>query len=272
VNELHPHPSYIRHQLSVSTSQLTVLAEKGDLAFRDPLTTTQDGAILDGYARWTLARKQGRETLLCIQYELDEVEALCWILSSHRRSNGLNAFSRILLALELEPSFREKARSNQQAGGQNKGSSKLTEPETVDVRSEIADAAGASVGNVSKVKQLMQTVQPDVRQALLRGDISIHRAWEWSKLPPQKQREALWIYQSKRSVRKAARALISPHRPENLPSIPDLENLLRRLSALEYDERSQISVAVIKAPGNTVFVTEDLIQALRPYQESIPHA
>src|SRR5437762_7550704 len=121
VDQLHPHPSYIRHQLSVSTSQLTVLAELGDLAFRDPLTITRDGTIVDGHARWTVARKQGRATLLCVQYELDEVQALCWILSCHRRSNGLNAFSRILLALELEPSFREKARSNQQAGGQNKG-------------------------------------------------------------------------------------------------------------------------------------------------------
>jgi len=270
VDELHPHPSYIRHQVSVSIFQLTVLAEKGDLAFRDPLTTTQDGSILDGYARWTLARKQGRETLLCVQYELDEMEALCWILSSHRPSNGLNAFSRILLALELEPSFREKARSNQQGGGHNKGSSKLTEPETMDVRSEIAEAAGVSVGNVSKVKQLILTVQPELRQALLTGDIRIHRAWGWSKLPSQKQREALWIHQSKRALRKAACALVSQHRPENLPSVPDLDNLLRRVSALEHGKRGQICVAIINAPGKTLFITEELVQALPPYQEQIP--
>jgi len=58
----------------------------------------------------------------------------------HRRSNGLNAFSRILLALELELDFKKKARSNQRSGGQAKGSSNLTEADRVDVRSEIAAA------------------------------------------------------------------------------------------------------------------------------------
>src|SRR5204863_5125060 len=145
---------------------------------------------------------------MCMEYELTEPESLYWLLERHRRSNGLNDFIRILLALELEPWLKNKARLNQQIGGQDKGSSKLTEAETVDVRSEIASVAGVSVGNVSKVKQLMLTLQPDLRQALLRGDISIHRAWGWSKETPQKQREALWIYLSKGAIRKTARALV----------------------------------------------------------------
>jgi hypothetical protein len=70
---------------------------------------------------------------------------------------GFNAFCRIFLALDLEPWLREKARLNQSAGGQNKGSSKLTEAQRVDVRSQIAAAAGVSVGNVTKVQQLITT-------------------------------------------------------------------------------------------------------------------
>ena len=101
VDEVHPHPSYIRHRLAVSASKLSALAERGDLAFREPLLITQDRTIVDGYARWELARLQGRQTLPCIEYELTEAEALHWLLQKHLRSNGLNAYSRILLALEL---------------------------------------------------------------------------------------------------------------------------------------------------------------------------
>ena len=157
LDELNPHPSYVRHHLAVPASQLSALAERGDRAFLEPLMITQDRTILDGYARLELARLHGRATLPCIEYELTESEALHWLLQKHRRSSGLNDFTRILLALELEPWFKEKARSNQQAGGRQKGSSKLTEAGRLDVRSEIAAAAGVSVGNVTKVKQVTTT-------------------------------------------------------------------------------------------------------------------
>src|SRR5438046_9989205 len=107
---------------------------------------------------------------MCMEYELTERESLYWLLERHRRSSGLNDFIRILLALELEPWLKNKARLNQQIGGQDKGSSKLTEAETVDVRSEIASVAGVAVGDVRKVKQLIGTASPHVRTALRSGD------------------------------------------------------------------------------------------------------
>jgi hypothetical protein len=194
---------------------------------------TQDRTILDGYARLELARRRGRATLPCIAYELTESEALHWLLQKHRRSNGLNDFSRILLALELEPWFKEKARANQRAGGRQKGSSKLTEAGRLDVRSEIAAAAGVSVGNVTKVKQLTITAHSDLLQALRSREISIHRAWGWSKAPPERQREELRFYQSQRGIKKTIRLMVSRHRPKSLPAGPDLCNLARQLSALE---------------------------------------
>ena len=111
VAELHPHPSYMRHHFTVPASKLSVLAERGALAFREPLVITQDGTIVDGYARLELARLIARQTLPCIEYELTEAEALRLLLPRHLHSNGLNAFSRVLLALDLEPSLREKALS-----------------------------------------------------------------------------------------------------------------------------------------------------------------
>ena len=137
LDELNPHPSYVRHHVTVSASQLTMLIEFGDHAFRDPLVITRNGTILDGYAQYELARLQGRITLQCIEYEMTENEGLHWILQRHRRSNRLSNFTRILLALELEPWLREKALSNQRAGGQNKGSSKVTEASRAQVRAGV---------------------------------------------------------------------------------------------------------------------------------------
>jgi hypothetical protein len=122
----------------VPASKLSALAERGDLAFHEPLTITNDRLIIDGYGRWTLAGLQGRSTLPCLEYALSEAEALQWILRTHQRSSGLNAFNRILLAFDLESTFQEKARLNQRAGGRFKGSSNLTEADRLDVRSEIA--------------------------------------------------------------------------------------------------------------------------------------
>ena len=233
LDELRPHPSYVRHHLTVSAAQLSALAERGDRAFQEPLLITQDRTILDGFARLELARLQGRATLPCIEYELTESEALHRLLERHRRSNGLNAFSRILLALDLEAGFKDKARSNQQAGGQNKGSSKLTEAERLDVRHEIAAAAGVCVGNVSKVKRLTLTAQSELVQALRCGEISIHRASLWCKESPQRQLEELRSYQSERGIKKTIRTLVLRHRPKNPPAVPDLGNLAGQLSALE---------------------------------------
>jgi ParB-like chromosome segregation protein Spo0J len=228
---------------------------------------TRDRTILDGHARLELARLQGRATLPCIEYELTESEALHWLLQRHRRSDGLSALTRILLALDLEPWFKEKARLNQRAGGRKKGSSKLTEAKKLDVRREIAAAAGVSVGNVSKVKQLTLTAHSELLQALRNGEISIHRAWGWSKTSPEKQREELRFYQSERGVKKTIRLLVSRHRPNILPALTDFENLVRRLSALEPSELGVVRVDLINAPGRAVFLTNELSRALGLQQE-----
>jgi hypothetical protein len=68
--DLSPHPSYSRHGLTVPVSRLSGLRELGALAFVEPLTVTRDRTIIDGYARWELAKEAGRTSLSCIEYEL----------------------------------------------------------------------------------------------------------------------------------------------------------------------------------------------------------
>jgi hypothetical protein len=178
----------------------------------------------------------------------------------------LNAFSRILLALELEAWFGERAQSNQRAGGQLKGLSKLTEAERLDVREKIAATAGASAGNVHKVKRLKVAAHSDILAALRSGEISIHRAWIWTNGAPEDQREALREYRGERGIKKAIRTMISRHRPRNPAVAPDLDSFLRQLAALESKTSDSVSLAVIKTPGKAICVTEELLQVLQSQQ------
>jgi ParB-like chromosome segregation protein Spo0J len=148
-NELRKHPVYA--ELAVSPAQFASITHMGELAFKDPLLITQTGVIIDGYARKEYADRLGISTLLCVELDISDEEALRIILNKHRRSAGWNDYNRIRIAFRLKDLIRARARANQQAGGYLKGLSKLTE---ANVRKEIAQAAGVCEGNVTKVHQL----------------------------------------------------------------------------------------------------------------------
>ncbi|MGA8761964.1 MAG: ParB/RepB/Spo0J family partition protein [Candidatus Sulfotelmatobacter sp.] len=124
--ELRPHPSYDRHNVAPSASQLAAIAALGDFAFQEPISITRDRIIIDGHARWKLARMMKRPTLVCMEYQVNDVEALQMLLRTHRRLRGFTPFNRISLALDLKPFFQQKAKSNQRIGGHQGGLSNLT--------------------------------------------------------------------------------------------------------------------------------------------------
>ena len=260
--QLRPHPSYVRHQLSVALSELSRLAQRGSSAFRQPISITQDGTLLEGYAQWQLARQQDCQDLMCVEYELSEYEALEWMVQNYRQPATLNDFCRILLALDLEPWLKHKARARQRTCGEQKASSNLTKAERLDVREEIADAAKVSVGNVSKVKNLIAFGHSDVLKALREGEISIHRAWTWLKTSPQGQQKALHTYLSERGLKKTIRKLVARHKFQAKLKPPDVGSIIRQLSTLEADLLDSIDVLIVKAPGKTLSISEDLLQTL----------
>jgi hypothetical protein len=268
VEELRPHPSFARHHINVPLAALSVAVSQADLGLRELIVITQDNIILKGYAEWQLGGLEGRETVRCIEYTLSEEEALQWLLQSHLQSHVLNDFARIVLALDLEPWLQEKARSNQRSGGQSKGSSTLAKASRVDVRSQIAAAASVSTGNVTKVKQALQLAHADVLEALRLGDVSIHRAWLWSKRDAREQVERLFEHQGKKGVRQTIRQLISRHQSEAPRPVLALPELLRGLQEINRGERARnIEVAVVETPGFGILVTKELFQAIESQKE-----
>jgi hypothetical protein len=269
LSELRSHPSYVRLGFTVPTGKLSALAKQGELAFREPLAMTQDRIVIDGYARWELARLTARLNLPCVEYDLTEEEAVRWLLQKHRRSNGMNDFCRILLALELEPCLKGRAVLNQRLGGRMKALSNLTEHARLDVRAEIAEAAAVSVGSVTKVKQLKGRVRPELWEALRSGEISIHRGWGWRTESEERQCDALRVYRNQKGINKAIRTLISRHASRATATAPDVENLIKRLSRLKPDDRKLVTVSIVQSSGKAIFVSEELIRSLVASQESI---
>ena len=271
LGELRAHPSYVRHQLSVSASQLCALTSLGNLAFREPIAITRNRTIIDGYARFQLAQQLGRKTIVCIEYDLSEEEALRWLIQSHRPSKGMNAFNRVLLALDLEPVLRDAARANQQWGGQNKGSSSLAEARSVDVRAEIATVAGVSPGNVDKVRKIVESAHPRIQQATKTREISIHRAWLWSRLPAQQQLTQLDEYRNHKGTNLTTRRLIQKHVARLSPAQlvpPNLGDLLGPFIPDRSARLDSIAVTEIDAPGSIAYLTKDALRTLRSMEKS----
>ena len=248
-----------------------MLGDLGRMAFREPIIKTRNGIIVDGYARWELARRQGRQTILCLEYDLTDEEALRWLIQSHRPSRALNAYSRILLALDLEPFLQEQARANQHTGGQSKGSSHLTEAQRLDVRSEVAAVAGVSTGNVTKVKQLRKTAHPRVEKAVRTGEISIHKAWQWSRLLPPHQSRHLEEYQSRKGTNQTSWRRIQKHVARLSPTQlipPSLGDLLKPIVSDRSAALDSIVVTEVDAPGCIAYLTKAALFTLRSIEES----
>jgi hypothetical protein len=225
-DDLKPHPSLFNHGLSPTNERLLALDKLGETIFEQPLLITQENLIVDGYARWRVAHQHKRGTVLCQVLQLTEQEALQRILQNHCRPEWLNNFSRIQLALELEPWFQEKARLNQSNGGKNKGLSKLTEDRRIDCRKQIATLAGVSTGNVTKVKQILDSAgSPRLIEALRPGEISIHRAWTLHKLSNSEQESALGYKKFKKQSGARIRKLLAKHVPKSDAEADSLHHL-----------------------------------------------
>lgn len=271
LDQLRPHPSYAQHQMWVSASHLSSLAALGQLACREPIVISQSGIVVDGYARWELARRQGRPKILCLEYDLTEEEALRWLIQSHRPSRGMNSYCRTLLALDLEPFLQQQARANQRAGGQHKNPSNLTEAQRLDVRSEVAAVAGVSTGNVTKVRQLRKTAHPKVEQIVRAGENSVHKGWQWSRLSPQEQIRELEDYQNRKGTSQTSRRLIQKHVARLSPTQlipPSLGDLLKPLVPDRSARLDSIVVAEVDTSGSIAYFTKSALRTLKSIEES----
>jgi len=201
----------------------------------EPILITTNGTILAGIGRWQSAVFDGRHEVNCIEYPLNEDESLQFIISHHQPQRGWNAFIRIRLALKLELYFQKRALDNMAAGGKCKGSANLPNPQHIDVRQEIARAAGVGARNVSNVRTILQTAHPRLIEALRDGTLTINRAIQWCRQPKAQQMEQFTQYTLERATSKVIRQSIARLKKDK--TSPDL--IITVLDALQRQEARQ---------------------------------
>jgi len=241
--------------------ELNEAARLKNQSLPEPILITTNGTILAGFGRWRLAALDGRQSINCIEYALNEEESLQFILAHHQPRSGWNAFIRIRVALTLEPHLQQRALDNMRAGGKYKGSANLPEAQHIDVRQEIACAAGAGARNVSNVKTILQTAHPRLMQALQDGGLTINRAVQWCKLPKIQQLEKFTRYSWERATNKVIRQFTRPNEDKNS------FNPLTVLDALQQQEARQpgsVVVRVGRLQCTIVLIGQDLLAGLHP--------
>jgi hypothetical protein len=268
IDKLYPHPALIRNRISPSLYKMEALIKSHHFNNCAPLVVTRDGLIIDGYARWELARRQTRAELPCVSLNVSQEEALEHILHNQSRSVGLNAYLRIELALELEPWLRERAVANQSAGGRNKGSSTLPEAYRIDVRRRISGIACASVGNVSKVKYMRSQAVLELKEALRDGRVSISRAFLWAKMSPKDQCKALLEWERNRAARAVIRLVRGPNRCEDVTG-PDVVAMARALGNAMRAAPEQYPLTILRIEGPGIFITQELAICLANETDSL---
>ena len=185
---------------------------------------------------------------------MTEEEGLQIVIRRHRTSEGLKRLWPDRAGLGSGAVLPGSQRSAAASAQRHQASSNLTTVARRDVRKDIAGVAGVSTGNVTKVKQILDSVMPDVRQRLLRGEVSIHRAWQWRTLSVTGQRDALWEHLHHGAIKKTIARLVKAHADGHMP-VQAVDVAATVLHGLAMYGPADLTVAVVDVPGRAVVVT-----------------
>lgn len=223
----------------------------------EPILITTNGTILAGFGSWRSAVFDCSHEINCIEYPLNEEQAILFMLSHHRPWRGWNDFIRICVALKLEPYFQQRARDNMSAGGKYKGSANLPEAHRIDVREETARVVGVGARNVSNVKTILQFAHPRLIEALTDGSLSINRAVSWCKLPKAEQMEQFTNYLWERKTQKVIRQFVGRRKTDK--SNLDFCAVIDALQEQEMRQPGSVVMRVGPLQSTVVLIGQDLL-------------
>jgi hypothetical protein len=161
------------------------------------------------------------------------------------------------LALTLESNLQQRAVDNMRAGGKYKGWANLPDAQHIDVRQEIARAAGVGARNVSNVRTILLTAHLRLIEALRDNTLTINRAIQFCKLPRAEQLEQFIRYSEERATNKVIRRSIP--KPKEEKASPDVVALLDALQHQEARRPGSVAVRVGRHKRTVVLIGQDLI-------------
>lgn len=253
--QLRLHPVLIHLGLVGSLINQTVYGRRPPETVPEPILITSSGIVISGIREWHAAVSEGRQAVKCIEYQLNDDEALQMILILQQSRGAWNAFTRIQIALQQESYLQAKAHANQIAGGKDKGWANLPEARQIEVRQEIAYLAGVCPRNVSKVKTILLKAHRRLIEACQTGVVTIHCASKLCRHPKDEQTEDLTRYLNKRSNGKATRQAIAILKMEKISPKADL--LLRALLQREARQPGSIVMRAGARKKTVILIGQD---------------
>ena len=143
--------------------------------------------MLDGHNRYAICQKHGIQ-FKTLEMEFEDEDAACvWVIHNHFGRRNLQPFTRVELALKLEPLLRKKAKGKQSAGGGDKKSSKRKSvpkksAEPLETRKELAAIAHVSHDTIAKGKIILERASEETKEALSNND---------NDLPPKPKHDTI---------------------------------------------------------------------------------
>ena len=149
------------------------------------------------------------------------------------------------------------------AGGKYKGLANLPEAQHIDVRQEIASAAGVGARNVSKVKTILEHAHTRLITALLNGTLTINGAMPFCKLPKAEQLEHFIRRIEDREINKVIRRSIA--RPKQEKTTADVATVLDALQQQEARNPGSVLMQIGRFQRTVILIGQDLLR--EPYSQ-----
>jgi hypothetical protein len=150
-------------------------------------------------------------------------------------------------------------------GGKLKGLANLPEAQHINVRKEIARAAGVGGRNVSNVRTIIQRAHPTLIEALKEGTLSINRAIQLCNFPKTQQLEQFIRYSEERATNMVIRRSVA--RPKEEKIRPDVATVLDALQHQEARQPGSVAVRVGRHKRTVVLIGQDLFGELHSQKE-----
>lgn len=173
---------------------------------REPLVVWQKGktrTLIDGHNRYEICcDKEIPFSTVEVDFESED-DACIWIIENQFGRRNLAPFTRVELALKLEPLIAARGKEKQLATlkkGDSVPQNSAKRDKPIDTRAELAKIAGVSHDTIAKGKLVAEHADEETKQKLRTNQISIHRVAKDIKENQQKQ--------SRKAKRVAAAATV----------------------------------------------------------------
>jgi protein gp37 len=138
--------------------------------------------LLDGHHRYAICQAHNLDFHIveAPTWVVTREDVLIWIIRNQFARRNLEPYQRAELVLKLEPLIAAKAKAHQQQAG---GAVPQKLAEAVDTRETLAQMANVSHETMRKAKAIAQEADESTKEALRRGERTIHRIYKELRRP-----------------------------------------------------------------------------------------